>query len=566
MEDEEPEEELSLEADEEAQDVLAEEVEQELTLEAVEDEEPEEELSLEADDEAQDVLAEEVERELTLEAVEDEEPEEELSLEADEEAQDVLAEEVEQELTLEDVEDEISEEELSIELDEELQKTNEDDLEFSFMDNMDSSVLEDVSTPNISEELEINEPEKEFSLSEDVDFTNVKDNELEEISDSSSDFDLVENADNESDAMDLSFVDDKEESDLQADTNLTEDQPKASDEVNLTFAEFAQELEGTENIENKESEELSENFESQELSDSEEKEESLNTNSGIDIQAAMEGFVNTLEPDDAIEKIVNNKLEEDQESEAELETEESSDIDSDEKPVEPTVSDSPLDAEIDELYSDDTDEPSFESESAPYKKTKKTSSKGFIGGVFVLVVALGLIGFTQKDMIMEKIQGSSSIDSVPNELAAPTDNSVTPKSKKSDVETETEAMLEDIEEPVQLLDTSVSITALTVDCDVPSNMVNTYSRRYFIKLAKRMQIEFKNALLISSEQPLANKIVVDLSVDKDIVKYEKISSSSGSKKVDNIAAKTAETILKNTQPYAGTFGANKGIVRLVVKF
>ena len=81
-----------------------------------------------------------------------------------------------------------------------------------------------------------------------------------------------------------------------------------------------------------------------------------------------------------------------------------------------------------------------------------------------------------------------------------------------------------------------------------------------------MQLQLKNSLLLSGEQPLANKLVIDLSVDKDVLKYEKVSSSSGSKKVDEIAASTAENVLRSTQPYAGTFGSSQGIIRLVVKF
>ena len=368
----------------------------------------------------------------------------------------------------------------------------------------------------------------------------------------------------------LSFVDDnKKEAENIAEEVLKENSVETN-ASSLTFTEFADDIEQIDKNTQKENEQKdklndvskndSESLVS-ELDKDLETELVKEVNSGIDIKAAMEGFVNTLEPDEAIEK-VNNK--------AEISTKNkissvlSSEIKEDKE--DEVLDENPhVEQEINQLYNEGNEQPVIET-SGSYKKPNKASNKNLIGGLFVLLIALGIIGFTQKDLIMEKIQGSNSVESVPNELAAPVDNSIAPKKQKTEVETEAEAMLQDIEEPVQLLDTSVSITAITVDCDVPSNMVNPYSRRYFMKLAKRMQIELKNALLIASEQPLANKIIVDLSVDKDTVKYEKISSSSGSKKVDSIAASTAEAILRKTQPYAGTFGSNKGIIRLIVKF
>ena len=290
---------------------------------------------------------------------------------------------------------------------------------------------------------------------------------------------------------------------------------------------------------------------------------------GIDIQAAMEGFVNSMAPDESIATVPitpNNTAESNDDIAGALDP----DTVPEEERVEQQLTNGAGEVqeqneEIDELYTDEASEPEFE-HSVPYKKKKK-SPVGLLGGIFVLLIALGAVGFVNKDLILSKIQGSAPVESVPSELAAtPVEKAVVQQPKNDELETEAEAMLDDIEEPVQLLDTSVSISAMTVDCDVPSYMVNTHSRRYLVKLAKRMQLQLKNALLIAGEQPLANKIVIDLSVDKDVLKYEKISSSSGSKKVDEIAASTTQLVLKNTQPYAGTFGKNQGVVKLVVKF
>ena len=268
---------------------------------------------------------------------------------------------------------------------------------------------------------------------------------------------------------------------------------------------------------------------------------------GLDIKAAMEGFVNTLDPEQATVPPSDKKVESVNISVGAIAAEKKQEE---------------LLEEIDELYTDDGNAQVIARTSG---RKRMPASKAVLGGVFVLLLALGVVGFMNKDMFLAKTSGNTPPESVPNELAAPLETPA-PQPKKDDIETAAEAMLNDIEEPVQLLDTSVSVTAMTVDCDVPSYMVNTHSRRYLIKLAKRMQLQLRNALLIASEQPLANKIIIDLSVDKDVIKYEKISSSSGSKKVDELAISTTESVLKNTQPYAGTFGKNSGIIRLVVKF
>ena len=268
---------------------------------------------------------------------------------------------------------------------------------------------------------------------------------------------------------------------------------------------------------------------------------------GLDIKAAMEGFVNTLDPEQATVPPSDKKVESVNISVGAIAAEKKQEE---------------LLEEIDELYTDDGSAQVIARTSG---RKRMPASKAVLGGVFVLLLALGVVGFMNKDMFLVKTSGNTPPESVPNELAAPIETPA-PQPKKDDIETAAEAMLNDIEEPVQLLDTSVSVTAMTVDCDVPSYMVNTHSRRYLIKLAKRMQLQLRNALLIASEQPLANKIIIDLSVDKDVLKYEKISSSSGSKKVDELAISTTESVLKNTQPYAGTFGKNSGIIRLVVKF
>lgn len=321
----------------------------------------------------------------------------------------------------------------------------------------------------------------------------------------------------------------------------------------------------------------------------------------IDIKATMEGFVNSLEPEDGLAlKSLEEEIEPDEapkessvsETESVVPEEELASVDDSDleavavddetvnvveqeapaEHVEESVDEQVLEQsseneEINELYQAPVEETEIE-EVVSYKKPKPAGSGAVAGVLLFALVAAGACGYFYKDLIMEKISGNSAVESIPNELATPTETTASQQVKvqKKKVQTEAQQMLDDIEEPVQLLDSSVSVSALTVDCDVPSVMVNNYSRRYLIKLSKRMQLQLRNALLIAGEQPLANKIVVDLVVDKDLIKYDRVSSSSGSKKVDEITSSTAESVLKDTQPYAGTFGKNSGIIRLIIKF
>ena len=229
---------------------------------------------------------------------------------------------------------------------------------------------------------------------------------------------------------------------------------------------------------------------------------------------------------------------------------------------------------IDSLYEEDVPVEEEAHKSIPHKKaTQKSNGLSFII-VLLSIIAISAAAWFNKDIIMDKLGGfsQSSTDSVPNELATPVEAKNTQQVKeqkhkvKTQKKTEAEELLNDVEEPVQLIDTSVSVSQLSIDCDVPSVLVTTYSKRYLIKLAKRTQLQLRNALLLANGQPLANKIVIDLSVNNDIVKFEKISSSSGSKKVDAITKATIEEILKDTQPHIGTFGKIGGNVRLIVKF
>ena len=291
----------------------------------------------------------------------------------------------------------------------------------------------------------------------------------------------------------------------------------------------------------------------------------------IDIQATMEGFVNTLEPENLAVDSKRPDIEDDSLIEAISEEEavpsvSNVEIESSEPEV-AQVEELPVE-EIDGLYQ----APAEEETPVAFRKTKK-SNGGILAALMLLVlVAGGVYAFLNKDSILEMFNSNSSVESVPNELATPAENTIAQqmkvqaKKKEKEVAKETEKILNDIEEPVQLMDTSVSVAALTIDCDAPVYMLNPQSRRYLLKLAKRLQLQLRNALLIAGDIPLANKVVFDISVTDDNVKFERISGESGSKKVDDIVTNTAKTVLEATQPYSGTFDKNNGNIRLIVRF
>ena len=327
----------------------------------------------------------------------------------------------------------------------------------------------------------------------------------------------------------------------------------------------------------------------------------------LDIQATMEGFVNTLAPDEAL----NIAKEEEEVSDVELvdsadddslfeeivqndESVSDVEVEYSQKEEEPVVQKETIQA-LDSLYEepsvtsnikegaeeeteevfDNIEEVELDSEgvSVPHKKQKQSNPAGLVAGFLIIFLAvIGTVAYLNKDAMFEEIgKFFPTEEPIPNELAVQNETKSTQKIKEHKAKvapkkTEVQELLNDVEEPVQLIDTSVSVAQLSIDCDVPSSLVTTSSRRYLVKLAKRVQVKLRNALLLANGQPLANRLVIDLSVVNDVIKFEKISSSSGSKKVDNIAKVTAEEVLKETQPYSGTFGQNSGNIRLIVKF
>ena len=528
---------------------------------------------------------------LELEVVEEEIAEEELDIEemvegavVDEVEEDTLEEGTAEPLELDDSEEEVFEE-----VSEEVEPLSLD-VEEDVIDEVEEPAVEELEELDEGEVLELEAVEEEIAEEE---FIESEEPELEPLDEPEIVEDMDQDLELDEESVDV-LEDSPEEETLALDIEETEDLSLVETSVG-DYEELESSVEDEEEV----------------LEQVVDEEDFVVTNTvesepSIDIKATMEGFVNSLEPEEGMslktfeeeiaprEEVVEDLIVEPQQVAAEeLEQGSGEEVVEDDSVLEEVAIqdesvETPVEVqevqpqevmgavdenndvvqeEIGELYQGQVEEPEFEPVTS-YRKAKKSGSGAFAAVLVFALAAAGAAGYFYKDMIMEKFFASSQQESIPNELATPTEASVAPpvKIQKKKAQTEAQEMLNDIEEPVQLLDSSVSVSALTVDCDVPSVMVNNHSRRYLIKLAKRMQLQLRNALLIAGEQPLANKIVIDLVVDKDVIKYDRISSSSGSKKVDSIVSATSETVLKDTQPYAGTFGKNSGVVKLIVKF
>jgi len=567
------------------------EVEEDLTVDMVD--ETIVELPVETEEESVEVLelVDGVEELPNEEVVEDEIVEEELDIE--EMVEEVVVDEVEEDAIEEDTAEPLelddSEEEVFEEVSEEVEPLSLD-VEEDVIDEVEEPAVEELEELDEGEVLELEAVEEEIAEEE---FIESEEPELEPLDEPEIVEDMDQDLELDEESVDV-LEDSPEEETLALDIEETEDLSLVETSVG-DYEELESSVEDEEEV----------------LEQVVDEEDFVVTNTvesepSIDIKATMEGFVNSLEPEEGMslktfeeeiaprEEVVEDLIVEPQQVAAEeLEQGSGEEVVEDDSVLEEVAIqdesvETPVEVqevqpqevmgavdenndvvqeEIGELYQGQVEEPEFEPVTS-YRKAKKSGSGAFAAVLVFALAAAGAAGYFYKDMIMEKFFASSQQESIPNELATPTEASVAPpvKIQKKKAQTEAQEMLNDIEEPVQLLDSSVSVSALTVDCDVPSVMVNNHSRRYLIKLAKRMQLQLRNALLIAGEQPLANKIVIDLVVDKDVIKYDRISSSSGSKKVDSIVSATSETVLKDTQPYAGTFGKNSGVVKLIVKF
>ena len=142
---------------------------------------------------------------------------------------------------------------------------------------------------------------------------------------------------------------------------------------------------------------------------------------------------------------------------------------------------------------------------------------------------------------------SKNIETVPakaKEVAMPNETVTTPSNEKPVTEEASPVAIPAIE---QHLDSSVLVSNLKVDWEVPAGYAsNTTAKRYLIKLGKVIQLNLKSELLLLTKPPISNRITVELKYNAGKGKFEivGINDSSGEKSVDEVILSTIKTALE----------------------
>lgn len=119
------------------------------------------------------------------------------------------------------------------------------------------------------------------------------------------------------------------------------------------------------------------------------------------------------------------------------------------------------------------------------------------------------------------------------------------------------------------LDTSILVSNLKVDWEVPSGYAsNTSARRYLVKLGKVIQLNLKTELLLLNRPPITNRITVEIKYNNSSRKFETVGivTSSGEKTIDDIIVQTVSKALKmNISVNTDSFDKLQGNPILIIK-
>ena len=119
------------------------------------------------------------------------------------------------------------------------------------------------------------------------------------------------------------------------------------------------------------------------------------------------------------------------------------------------------------------------------------------------------------------------------------------------------------------LDTSILVSNLKVDWEVPSGYAsNTSARRYLVKLGKVIQLNLKTELLLLNRPPITNRIAVEIKYNNNSRKFETVGivTSSGEKTIDDIIVQTVSKALKmNISVNTDSFDKLQGNPILIIK-
>ncbi len=207
-------------------------------------------------------------------------------------------------------------------------------------------------------------------------------------------------------------------------------------------------------------------------------------------------------------------------------------------------------SQIEQLFEDSTESNNTIEENFIPEVSKKSNKMGPL--LFVIIVGLGVFGyFKMGNTITSLIEGDKpkvakqlpkSEPVVKEEVAMPNE---TVENVPSIEETE-EGNAVSIPTIEKNLDASVLISNLSVNWEVPASYLsNSSAKRYFTKLGKIIQLNLKTELLLLSRPPITNKITLELEFDSVNSKFivKDITASSGEKLVDDTIMKTVKQAL-----------------------
>lgn len=386
---------------------------------------------------------------------------------------------------------------------------------------------------------EILELASDDEIIESFEETEVDINEVEPINDTPEELDELEpiSEDITEDVVSISNDNDNLELELEQDND--------ADLIDIETEEIANEIIVNEN-----------NFEVQEDENSqvtlEPETENINTDTvekeqEIDSAISIEDF--EFDSEDSFSTSVTPSLNTYEENDEDFITEESLDNEIVENLPQDSNSNTEHDADIEVLFQEE-DKPLKQNMSA---RKQTNGSPILLLGIIVIIALLGYFGYTK--FYLNNQENSYQENSATPNVITPQNKETPAKKDAMPIETventnqtneSEEAVAETIPAIENNLDASILVSNLTINWEVPSSYLSSNSaKRYFTKLGKIIQLNLKTELLLMNNQPITNKISVELEFNKESKKFnvKNILLSSGDKNIDKTISNTIEKAL-----------------------
>ncbi len=221
-----------------------------------------------------------------------------------------------------------------------------------------------------------------------------------------------------------------------------------------------------------------------------------------------------------------------------------------------------------------------EEESQEVITNVKPKSKNVLVPIVALVAILGVVGYYSYTKFM--VSQSSVNDMVdntqnaiqpiePTETTSPIEDAMpveTVENVKVELNTN-EGNTVSIPAIEQNLDASITVSNLRVEFEIPAGYkTSKTAERYFTKMGKIVQLNLKTELLLLTKQPITNKIAVELEYNKGTQKFDVkgLVASSGEPTIDDLILRTVKNAMNiNLNINMAIFGSVPGNPILVIK-